>query len=103
MELNTYKTHEQHVAKGLQELPVQFSSCCECSFSVEFSQLSLQHDSAVIFCKVNSFSVGIATKVKTTVQIIRLNIFIATQRYYFKNIEKEFNLIIFLAQAYQVF
>jgi hypothetical protein len=44
MELNTYKTHEQQVAKGLQELPVQFSSCCECSFSVEFSQLSLQHD-----------------------------------------------------------
>jgi hypothetical protein len=83
MELNTYKTHEQQVENGLQELPVQFSSCCECSFSVEVSQLSLQHDSTAIFSKVNSFIVGMATKNKTSVQMIRLNIFIAIQRYYF--------------------
>jgi hypothetical protein len=48
MELNTYKTHEQQVAKGLQELPVQFSSSCDCSFSVEVSQFVLQHDSALV-------------------------------------------------------
>jgi hypothetical protein len=90
MELNTYKTHEQQVANGLQELPVQFSSCCECSFSVEVSQLSLQHDSAVIFSKVNSFIVGMATKTKTNIQIIELNIFIAIQRYNFYDIEKHF-------------